>query len=103
MPHIELVIQFMVPSSLSVWMQRAGRAGRSPALQARGVLLVQPSVFQEKHEKGTKVQAEQDGVTTYVKQVEEGLHTWIEAKTCRRGVADQYFNSTVRWKCKSGP
>ena len=46
MPHIEQVVQFLVPSSLSIWMQRAGRAGRSPSVQARAILLVQPTVFQ---------------------------------------------------------
>ncbi|KAN0078270.1 hypothetical protein V8E55_010327 [Tylopilus felleus] len=45
LPHIELVVQFLVPASLSIWMQRAGRAGRSPTLQACGVLLVQSMVF----------------------------------------------------------
>ncbi|KAJ7234563.1 P-loop containing nucleoside triphosphate hydrolase protein [Mycena rebaudengoi] len=29
MPYIEQVVQFMVPKSLSIWTQRAGRAGRT--------------------------------------------------------------------------
>ncbi|KDQ56802.1 hypothetical protein JAAARDRAFT_59046 [Jaapia argillacea MUCL 33604] len=33
-PDVEQVIQFGVPSSLSVWLQCAGRAGRSPDIQA---------------------------------------------------------------------
>ncbi|KAJ7718342.1 P-loop containing nucleoside triphosphate hydrolase protein [Mycena metata] len=45
---IELIIQFGVPSSLSVWTQRAGRAGRSPELQARAILLVECSMFQRR-------------------------------------------------------
>ncbi|KAJ6582551.1 P-loop containing nucleoside triphosphate hydrolase protein [Mycena vulgaris] len=45
-PDIELVIQFGVPSSLSVWIQRAGRADRSPELHAHAILLVEKSMFQ---------------------------------------------------------
>ncbi len=37
---IEVVIQFGVPCSLSVFKQRIGRAGRSPDIQARAILLV---------------------------------------------------------------
>lgn len=47
-PDIELVIQFGVPPSLSVWTQRAGRAGRSPELHARAILLVEKSMFQRR-------------------------------------------------------
>jgi bloom syndrome protein len=47
-PDIELIIQFGVPSSLSVWTQRAGRAGRSPELHARAILLVEKSMFQRR-------------------------------------------------------
>ncbi|KAF8338569.1 hypothetical protein F5887DRAFT_1062442 [Amanita rubescens] len=46
MPHIEQVVQFLIPSSLSIWMQRAGQAGQSPNVQARAILLVQSTVFQ---------------------------------------------------------
>lgn len=97
MPHIELVMQFMVPASLSVWMQRAGRAGRSPNIQGYAVLLVQPLVFQEKHSKAMKDPDKTDGIS-YVKSIEEGLWAWIEATTCRRDMADQYFNSDVPCK-----
>ncbi|KIK90935.1 hypothetical protein PAXRUDRAFT_107126, partial [Paxillus rubicundulus Ve08.2h10] len=41
MPHINIVVQFMVLKSLSIWMQHAGRAGRSPSMQASAILLVQ--------------------------------------------------------------
>ncbi|KAJ7474944.1 P-loop containing nucleoside triphosphate hydrolase protein [Mycena latifolia] len=47
-PDIELIIQFGVPSSLSVWIQRAGRAGRSPEIHARAILLVEKSMFQRR-------------------------------------------------------
>ncbi|KAJ7260767.1 P-loop containing nucleoside triphosphate hydrolase protein [Mycena rebaudengoi] len=52
-PDIELIIQFGVPSSLSVWIQRAGRAGRSPHIRARAIMLVEVSMFQRvKRRKG---------------------------------------------------
>ncbi|KAJ7512821.1 P-loop containing nucleoside triphosphate hydrolase protein, partial [Mycena galericulata] len=53
-PDIELVIQFGVPASLSIWTQRAGRAGRSPDLQARAILLVEKSMFQRKKKRKKK-------------------------------------------------
>lgn len=56
-PDIKLVIQFGVPSSLSVWMQRVGRAGRSPGIQAYAVLMVEKSVFQKKKQKRKKTAA----------------------------------------------
>ncbi|KAI0350066.1 P-loop containing nucleoside triphosphate hydrolase protein [Trametes cingulata] len=90
-PDIASVVQFMAPESLSVWMQRAGRAGRRPDLQARAVLLIQPSVFQEKGK-----QSRQEGeAVVYVKEIEEGLRLWVEAppEVCRRDVADEYFDN----------
>ncbi|KAF9242905.1 P-loop containing nucleoside triphosphate hydrolase protein [Melanogaster broomeanus] len=102
MPHIEIVVQFMVLKSLSIWMQRAGRAGRSPSMQASAILLVQPSVFQEKNKK--KKDPDKPGQMEYVKMVDEPLfrntlRAWIEAMECRRDVADEYFNSGVKRKC----
>jgi superfamily II DNA/RNA helicase len=50
-PDIELVIQFGVPASLSIFSQRAGRAGRSPHIKAHAVLLVEKSMFKRKKKK----------------------------------------------------
>lgn len=47
-PDVELVIQFGVPPSLPVWIQRYGRAGRCFDIQARAVMLVEKSMFQRK-------------------------------------------------------
>ncbi|KAI0047481.1 P-loop containing nucleoside triphosphate hydrolase protein [Auriscalpium vulgare] len=84
---IEIVVQFMVPGSLSIWLQRAGRAGRKRGSLARAYLLVQPTVLQEKGKK-TRLPGED---ITYVKAVEDGLREWIESNECRRDVADDYF------------
>jgi superfamily II DNA helicase RecQ len=46
-PDIAFVVQFMVASSLSVLIQRFGRAGRS-GQPAVALLLAEPSVFQVK-------------------------------------------------------
>ncbi|GLB46004.1 putative P-loop containing nucleoside triphosphate hydrolase protein [Lyophyllum shimeji] len=53
-PDIEQVIQFGVPSSLSVWIQRAGRAGRSPDINARAILLYEESMFKRKRKRKRK-------------------------------------------------
>ncbi len=114
-PDIALVVQFGVPESLGVWMQRAGRAGRSPAVQARAVMLVEQSVVQvvgakkksgetggdddddsdfEEEEEKLEDRATKD--VKYKKQVEEYLRRWIETDGCRREVADAYFENPPR-------
>ncbi|KAJ7835534.1 hypothetical protein B0H14DRAFT_2590171 [Mycena olivaceomarginata] len=101
MPYIEQVVQFMVPSSLSIWMQRAGRAGQTFTIFARVILLVQPSVFQEvKMRKGVPI-PESEG-TVYRKDVEEALRAWIETEDCRRDITDEYFDSGVARKDPTG-
>ncbi|KAJ7785523.1 P-loop containing nucleoside triphosphate hydrolase protein [Mycena olivaceomarginata] len=93
-PHVEQVVQFMVPSSFSIWMQRAGRAGRNILIAARAILLVQPSVFQEV---APKKGAEPTDDVNFKKAVETGLREWIETEECRRDVVDEYFdNGTPR-------
>ncbi|KAJ7259071.1 P-loop containing nucleoside triphosphate hydrolase protein [Mycena rebaudengoi] len=83
MPYIEQVVQFMVPGSLSIWMQRAGHAGRTFAnLRAQYFLSSQ---------NGAPI-SESEG-TVYRKDVEEGLREWIETEECRRDVTDEYFDS----------
>jgi bloom syndrome protein len=47
-PDIKLIIQFGIPSSLSVWNQRAGRAGRAANIHAHAILLVEKSMFKRK-------------------------------------------------------
>ena len=42
-PDVDDVVQFMTPEALSVWTQRAGRAGRD-GRPSRAILLVEPSV-----------------------------------------------------------
>lgn len=70
-------------------MQRAGRAGRNRETNARAVLMVQPSVFQEVK---SKRKEDIDNGATYRKDVESGLRRWIETKDCRREEAAVYFN-----------
>ncbi|KAK7027844.1 bloom syndrome [Favolaschia claudopus] len=62
-PDIELIIQFGVTTSPEVSVQRFGRAGRDPSLQARAVLLYEISMFQRKKKarrKGDASAATQD-------------------------------------------
>lgn len=84
-------MQFMVPASLSIWLQRAGRAGRTKGSQAHAYLLVQPTVFQEKN----KTKREEGDEIEYMKEVEKNLRRWIQTCDCRRDVADEHFNNPV--------
>ncbi|KAF9239710.1 hypothetical protein BU15DRAFT_46435 [Melanogaster broomeanus] len=72
-PDITLAVQFGVPLSLTTWLQRAGRAGRSPHVQARAILLVESSVLRRK--------------------VEPVLREWVETEDCRREIADRFFDN----------
>ena len=49
------VVQFMTPEALSVWIQRAGHAGRD-GRQSRAILLVEPSVAKKLTAKSSKDQ-----------------------------------------------
>ncbi|KAJ7729256.1 P-loop containing nucleoside triphosphate hydrolase protein [Mycena maculata] len=95
--HIEQVVEFLVPSSLSIWMQRAGRAGHNFLIAARAVLLVQPSMFQKVNPKKGEPPLKEGDPAIFKKAIVEGLRAWIETKECWREVADEYFdNGTVR-------
>jgi superfamily II DNA helicase RecQ len=101
-PGVMRTVQFMVPPSLLVWIQRSGRAGRNGEA-ATSYLLVEPSVLRKV---SRKKQADKSGSEsdeeetkddpTYQKKVEPALRSWIEALGCRRDVADKYFNNPVR-------
>ncbi|KAJ7572842.1 P-loop containing nucleoside triphosphate hydrolase protein [Mycena floridula] len=53
-PDIEVVIHFGVPDSLTVFLQRMGRAGHLSTLQARVILLVEESMFKRRKKKKKK-------------------------------------------------
>ena len=55
-PDIELIIQFGVPTSLSVWNQRSGRGGRTRDMSTRAILLIEKLMFKrkKKRKKGSK-------------------------------------------------
>ncbi|KAJ7092198.1 P-loop containing nucleoside triphosphate hydrolase protein [Mycena epipterygia] len=128
-PDIELVIQSGFPKSLSVWIQRAGRAGRSPDLQAHAILLVEESAFQRwkkrRQKKPTLTNASDsessdsspnsdsesgangavpvavafsdvDDGKEWGKKVEDALRKYTSTRSCRRDVADEYFNNPAR-------
>lgn len=65
-PDIDRVVQFMVPKSLCVWLQRYGRAGRAgqPSVV---ILLVEPSVFKRRKKRKRKTTNTNDvlGVISY--------------------------------------
>ncbi|TDL30202.1 P-loop containing nucleoside triphosphate hydrolase protein [Rickenella mellea] len=93
-PDVKLVVQFKVPASLSIWLQRAGRAARSPNILGRAVLLVEKSVFETRIPDISS--AGTSGLRRYRKNVEEGLRAYIETTQCRRDVSDKYFLNPPR-------
>ncbi|KAF9231489.1 P-loop containing nucleoside triphosphate hydrolase protein, partial [Melanogaster broomeanus] len=117
-PDIEAVIQFGVPSLLEVWTQRSGRAGRTPDLQARAILLVERSMFQlQKSVKKKRKSEELDNSSSsdgsdgsdaepvpidprlaWKKVVDPVMRQWIEGTGCRRSFSDEYFNNPREWK-----
>lgn len=103
--NVTLVVQFLVPDTLSVWMQRAGWAGRSGAPSA-AILLYEPSVVQkikgkEADESGDEGDEDPDqhgdeGEEFKKKNVEGSLRSYVMTATCRRVVTDEYFGTPVR-------
>jgi superfamily II DNA/RNA helicase len=53
-PDVDDVVQFMTPEALSVWIQRAGRAGRD-GRPSRAILLVEPSVAKKLASKSSRI------------------------------------------------
>ncbi|KAJ7734959.1 hypothetical protein DFH07DRAFT_754207, partial [Mycena maculata] len=113
-PDIELIIQFGMPSSLSVWVQRAGRAGRSPELHARAILLAKAKPAPEPDSSDSDSSSNSDGdepaannvaatSTAAVdpeddgkewgKQVDPALREYICSIDCRRDATDRYFDN----------
>ena len=109
-PDIELVIQFGVPSSIEVWTQCAGHAGRSPDLQVCTILIIEQSMFQQqkKPKKRQKTDhnidvaslSEGDSETenkakglTWKKNVDPVMRGWIESMGCHRDFSDKYFDN----------
>jgi hypothetical protein len=46
-PNVEVVVQWKLPDSLSSFVQRAGRAGRSPGTEGLAVLIVERSTYEQ--------------------------------------------------------
>ncbi|KAF8207647.1 P-loop containing nucleoside triphosphate hydrolase protein [Mycena galopus ATCC 62051] len=119
---IELIIQFGVPSSLAVWTQRAGRAGRSLGIQARAILLVEKSMFKRRKKRKpggdrpapapdpdsseSDSDSDAENPTASARPVDDGmewgknvdpvLRQYISTKLCRRDMSDRHFNNPPR-------
>lgn len=107
-----------MPASLSVFSQRAGRAGRSANIKAHAFLLAEKSMFKRKKKKkpgGKRVKkpdetsSESDGNSSgsgsemgsddgkeWGKKVDENLREYISTTGCRTIVNDKYFNNPPR-------
>jgi len=105
-PNIERIIQFMVPSSLSVLTQWFGRAGRSGQASLT-ILLVEPTAFhikkknaQDTQETTVKLESDENMLkeddpdeepVIYRKKIEDGMRHWLDALSCQRAVSNEYF------------
>lgn len=92
----------MVPSSLLVWVQRAGRAGRSSSPSC-AVLLYEPSVAKRVSvQEGNEDNDDEDGDQEWAgedfekRNVEDSLRSYILTNKCRRLLADAYFGNPPR-------
>ena len=90
----------MVPSSLSVWVQRAGRAGRSGSPSC-AVLLYEPSVVQRVNtqngeDSDDELEREWSGDDFKKRNVEDSLRAYVMDEECRRASTDEYFDNPPR-------
>jgi len=98
---VTLMVQYMVPSPLSVWVQRAGRAGRSGSPSC-AVLLYEPSVVQrvntQKDEDDDDDESEVEWSGDYFRKrnVEDSLRAYVMLEECHRVLTDEYFNNPPR-------
>ncbi|KIJ61474.1 hypothetical protein HYDPIDRAFT_31340 [Hydnomerulius pinastri MD-312] len=97
-PDITFAGQLGAPQSPTVWLQRAGRAGRSAEVQARAVLYIEASATKRigvSTEPGDENESDDDEEEekTYRKKLEPSLREFVEAKGCRRDVADKLFDN----------
>jgi superfamily II DNA helicase RecQ len=125
MSNIARVIDFMVPSSLSILTQHSGRGGRSgePTI---AVLLVEASVYQVQKVKagqskegdrgnddnndgeddeddgegigeGNSSNNEKEG-QSFRKKIDEHVQEYVEASECqcRRDIVNEYFQNPLR-------
>ena len=77
-----------------MWLQHAGRAGQSPHVQARAILLVESSALQCVGSSTVEENNEEEEVcVAYCKKVEPALREWVEMEDCRREIADKFFDN----------
>lgn len=95
----------MVPTSLSVWIQRAGRAGRTGSPSC-AVLLYEPSVTKRLNTQTTQGDNEDDpddecdqewtGEDFKKRNVEDSLRSYVLTNKCRWLLTDAYFDNPPR-------
>jgi superfamily II DNA helicase RecQ len=108
-PNVSLVIQWMLPGDLSIWVQRAGRAGRN-GQPARAILMLEPTVFELSSktqnitsggEAGTDLGVATVDPSSFRKSCSPEMRRYIMADDCRRKVLDEYFSNPSFMKGKS--
>ncbi|PSS06546.1 hypothetical protein PHLCEN_2v3676 [Hermanssonia centrifuga] len=77
-PDVDRVIQYMLPKTLSEWVQHYGRAGRG-GQPAQAILLVEPSAFQTKKKKVEEImdpdkQQDEENIISTLDNGQENQH-----------------------------
>jgi superfamily II DNA/RNA helicase len=122
-PDVDMIVLFCLPRSLSILIQRIGRAGRG-GQYSRAIILVEPSAFQivkrktRKKKRGKKKAADFEVESSasdtsdtssvadvealqqagsdrvhYRKKVEPDVRLFIEEETCRRLMLNTFFGN----------
>ncbi|KAF9536359.1 P-loop containing nucleoside triphosphate hydrolase protein [Agrocybe pediades] len=80
-PDINNVVQFGVPASMAIWIQRAGRAGRSPEIRAHAVLLAEKAMNDKQKKRGTATSSNKPTETQVVLDAESDLEALMDDDT----------------------
>ncbi|KAJ3572855.1 hypothetical protein NP233_g2794 [Leucocoprinus birnbaumii] len=98
-PDIDLVIQWKLPASVSAFVQRAGRAARSPEFSGTAILLAERTVYKSSLEEVGKEEAGKGGQVTAKRGVRQST-TYPKASNdyalqhgIQRGTYDGRFDS----------
>ena len=83
-PDIDVVVQWKLPASLSIFVQRAGHAARNKARNGLAVLLVEPSAYSV--DIVAKNLQQKETATEKGKKKKKKKHTVLKAVAVTRGL-----------------
>ncbi|KAI0694256.1 P-loop containing nucleoside triphosphate hydrolase protein, partial [Cerioporus squamosus] len=105
-PDIDMSLQFMAASSLSVWIQRAGPHCKRLRCSCPAAHLLALVTWGKEENNRVRV-AEHEAARYIGASVEHNIRRAAGAETCRRAIADEYFGNPprparlVRWRIET--